>query len=441
MPDDQQMLQRVAIIGGGPAGLSTARALKEAGIPFTLFEKHSDVGGIWDIANPGSPMYRTAHFISSRTMSGHRGFPMPDSYPDYPSNAQILAYARSFAAHFGLYEDIRLNTPVLHARPDGEGWALAVSAEGGEQTERYRWLVCASGTNWHPNRPALKGEAEFAGTIRHSVDYHDNASLSGKRVLVVGGGNSGVDIACDAAVMAGETTISLRRGYHFIPKHIFGQPADVFGAGSDWMPMWMEQRIFGVLLRLLTGDLERLGLARPDHKIFESHPILNSQLLHYLQHGDVIARPDIDHLDAAGAVFNDGSRADLDEIILATGYDWSLPYLDDDVFEWQDKRPKTFLKIFNPNHPGLFINGFVETNSGAYKLFDEMALLIVRAIEAQMSGPEAAQRLQAYIAGPEPDLGGPVSYVASARHSGYANIAAYSSAMKRMRRAMAWAGP
>lgn len=438
MANDQQMQQRVAIIGGGPAGLSTARALKEAGIAFTLFEKHSDVGGIWDIANPGSPMYRTAHFISSRTMSGHRGFPMPQTYPDYPSNAQILAYARSFAAHFSLYDDIRLNTAIRHARPDGEGWVLTLVADGAERTERYRWLVCASGTNWQPNRPALAGEADFAGTIRHSVDYHDNASLQGKRVLVVGGGNSGVDIACDAAVMAEQTTISLRRGYHFIPKHIFGQPADVFGAGSEWMPMWLEQWIFGGLLRLLTGDLQRLGLARPDHKIFESHPILNSQLLHYLQHGDVIARPDIDHLDRDGAVFTDGSRVDLDEIILATGYDWSLPYLGSEVFEWQDKRPKTFMKIFNPRHSGLFINGFVETNSGAYKLFDEMALLIVRAVEAQMTDRQAAQRLQACIEGPEPNLGGPVSYVSSARHSGYANIAAYTSAMKQMRRTMGW---
>ncbi|MEM8785523.1 MAG: NAD(P)-binding domain-containing protein [Pseudomonadota bacterium] len=436
-----QPTDTVAIIGGGPAGLATARALKTVGLPFVLFEKHRDVGGIWDRENAGSPMYRSAHFISSRTMSGHEGYPMPDSFPDYPSNGQILSYIQDFAADFGLYDHIRLNTPVDRVTKDGDGWVVQSSAEGQPRSERFRWLVCASGTNWHPNRPAIKGEETFTGEIVHSVAYDGSDSLKGQRVLVVGAGNSGVDIACDAAFAADEAYTSMRRGYHFVPKHIFGQPADVFGSKSSWMPMWLTQLVFGGLLRQLNGDLTRLGLQKPDHKIFESHPIMNTQVLHYLQHGDLIAKPDLDRLEGEDAVFSDGSRAAIDLVILATGYNWTLPYLDDGLFEWKNNRPQTFLKIFNPDQPSLFVNGYIETNSGAYKLFDEMGLLIAQTIAAQARDPAKARQIQATIEGPEPNLGGKVAYVESARHTGYTNVTAYTKAMKAMRDQLGWPDP
>ena len=123
--------------------------------------------------------------------------------------------------------------------------------------------------------------------MRHTQTYRSSEELRGKRVLIIGAGNSGADIACDAARTAARAFLSVRRGYHFIPKHIFGKPADVFAAESPPMPRWLEQRVFGVLLRLLNGDLSRLGLPRPDHRIFETHPILNTQVLHFLSHGDL----------------------------------------------------------------------------------------------------------------------------------------------------------
>ncbi len=433
------MQDHVAIVGAGPAGLSTARALKTIGIPFTIFEKHNDVGGIWDPENAGSPMYRSAHFISSKTMSGHEAFSMPQSYPDYPSHRQILAYIRSFAQTYGLYDSISFSSPVTKIERDGDAWVVRYRQNAQEHAGQYRWVVGASGTNWYPNRPTLDGEESFTGEIIHSVDYSDASSLQGQNVLVVGAGNSGIDIACDAAFAANAAYCSIRRGYHFVPKNIFGIPADVFGAQSSWMPIWLSQRIFGLMLRLLNGDLTRLGLQKPDHRVFESHPILNTQVLHYMQHGDLIAKPDIARLDGKDVIFEDGTRAQVDKIILATGYDWKLPYLDEACYEWQNSRPQTFMKIFNPAQPGLFINGFVETNAGAYKLFDEMALLIAKAIEAQAKG--AGRAVQAYIEGSEPDLGGKVRYVKSARHTGYTNIDAYRRAMAAMRKRLGWPEP
>jgi len=428
-----QQQDKVAIIGAGPAGLATARALNNLGIDFDIFEKHSNVGGIWDINNQGSPMYGSAHFISSKTMSGHEGYPMPEEYPDYPSNKQILTYIRDFAGAYDLKSSIQFNSTVKQVSESSGGWKIEVEHAGAIQQYHYRWLVCANGTNWFKNQPEIKGQETFNGEIIHSVDYHNSDKMKGKRVLVIGAGNSGIDIACDAAFAADEAYISMRRGYHFLPKHIFGEPVDVFGSKSNWLPMWIQQRTFGALLRLINGDLTRLGLQKPDHKVLSSHPIVNGQLLHYLQHGDIKAKVDIERVQGNIVYFTDGSQADVDLIIQATGYNWRIPYLNDSVFEWQNNRPQTFLKIFNRKHPGLFINGFVETNGGAYKLFDEMALLIAKTIEAQALKPELAKRIQNFIEGPEADLSGSVSYVESARHTGYTNSDAYRAAMKDMR--------
>lgn len=435
-----QINEQVAIIGGGPAGLATARALSQLNIPFTIFEKHSDVGGIWDRQNPGSPMYRSAHFISSKTLSGHEGFPMPEAYPDYPSNRQILNYIRDFADQYQLKNHIRFNTQVEKAEKTDSGWQVNFKTGGEDniQQQNFRWLVCANGTNWFPNRPSFKGEENFTGDIMHAVNYQDTDQLKGKRVLVVGAGNSGVDIACDAAFSAEQAYISLRRGYHFLPKHIFGEPVDVFGSKSAWLPMWVQQRTFGLLLRLINGDLSRLGLPKPDHKVLSSHPIVNGQLLHYLQHGDISACGDIQQLNGNTVTFRDGKQVEVDLIVLATGYNWQLPYLDEAVFPWKNNRPQTFMKIFNPQQNDVFINGFVETNGGAYKLFDEMALLIAHSIETQRVNSSEAEKLQHYINGPEPQLSGSVSYVDSPRHTGYTNSDAYRAAMKQMRDHMNW---
>ncbi|HZW90078.1 MAG TPA: NAD(P)/FAD-dependent oxidoreductase, partial [Myxococcaceae bacterium] len=211
---------RVCVVGAGPAGLSLARAFLAHRIPFDVYERHRDVGGLWDPSNPGSPIYESAHFISSRTQSHFHDFPMPEDYPDYPSHRQVLDYVRSFADAFRLRDHIRFGTGVTSAVADGGGWKVTLSTG---EVRPYAALVCASGTNWYPVMPTYPGV--FAGEMRHTQTYRSADELRGKRVLIIGAGNSGCDIACDAARTAEKVFLSVRRGYHFIPKHIFGKPA------------------------------------------------------------------------------------------------------------------------------------------------------------------------------------------------------------------------
>ena len=421
-----------AIVGAGPAGMSLARAFRQHQLPFIVFERHSDVGGIWDAQNPGSPMYRSAHFISSKSQSGYLGFPMPEDYPDYPRGEQILAYHRAFADRYELRQHVRFNCGVKSAEPDGAQWRLQL--ESGE-TVQAAGLVCANGSNWDPNIPEFPGQID--GEVRHAVDYHDPADFIGKRVLVVGAGNSGCDIACDAAQNADAAYISLRRGYHFVPKHIFGMPADVFAENGPQLPMWLTQRIFGPLLRLMVGDLRRLGLPKPDHRIFESHPILNDQLLHHLRHGDIAARPDIARLDGGEVEFVDGRREAVDLVLLATGYRQSIPYLPDDALEWSGTRPQLYLNLFSRRQPSLMAMGFMETDGGAYRMFDRMADVIAQHAKDRIENPERARRMD-QLKARRPDLSGGVRYLATDRHANYVNHRVYLKTLDELVDEMGW---
>ncbi|PJZ25696.1 F420H(2):quinone oxidoreductase [Leptospira hartskeerlii] len=423
------------IIGAGPAGLSMARSFKSKGVSFKVFERYKDVGGIWDMENPGSPMYESAHFISSKYLSGYMNFPMPDNYPDYPSWKQILEYHRNFAKEYNLYEHITFNTGVQNIEQVESGWL--VELDNGEQ-RLFKGIVCASGITWAPNIPQLVGQDSFSGKIIHSVDYRNYSLFQGKRVLIVGAGNSGCDIACDAGTAAEQAFISVRRGYYFIPKHIFGQPADVFGDGAHWIPNGFSQWILAKLLNVLVGNLEKLGLPKPDHKLFETHPIINDQLLHNLRHGDVIAKGEILRINNEFVEFKDGSREKIDLIVLATGYNWSIPYMNEKYFEWRDGRPELYLNLFNRNYENLFAIGYMETDGGAYKMFDDMTNLISCYIVAKSENNYSAKKFEKLIKKDRPLLNGGIRYLDTPRHSVYVNQIAYKKYRTKIQRKLGW---
>ncbi len=410
----------VAVVGAGPAGLTLARRLAATNARFTVLERNADVGGIWDIDAPDSPMYESAHFISSRTKSGFPGFPMPDNYPDYPKHDQILAYIRAFAEAFDLRRHIQFDTSVMSAKQrEDKNWELILSTG---QTLLCRYLICANGVTWNANEVSWPGQ--FNGEVRHSVSYRSHNEFAGKRVLVVGAGNSGVDIACDAAFAADQTFISLRRGYHFVPKHLFGKPSDVFASEGPTMPHWLAKRVFAAMLRVLNGKLSRYGLPEPDHALFESHPLMNTQILHYLGHGDCIAKPDVKALEGDHVVFADGSKEQIDLIITATGYQHSSPYLEPGTLEQNNGRPDLYLGVFSRRHSNLAVLGFVEFASAAYENFDRMAELIVA---DAVAAPDSSlhKKLSAMKVEHRPDLKNGHRYIDSARHANYVEVEGY----------------
>ena len=414
----------VAIVGAGPSGL----LLAESDVNFAVFERQQDVGGIWNIDAEGSPMYESAHFISSRTLSGFPGFPMPDVYPDYPNNRQIRSYIRSFADAYDLRRHISFGVSVTSAVPDGDGWLLTLN--NGE-TCHAGYLVCANGVTWVPNQVTWPGE--FAGEVRHSVSYRSAEEFRGKRVLVVGAGNSGVDIACDAAFAADQAFLSLRRGYHFLPKLIMGKPSDVIASTGPHLPHRVTIAIFTVLLKLINGNLRQYGLPKPDHGLLQSHPIVNTQILHYLAHGDCVAKPDVARFDGDEVVFTDGSRERIDLVISATGYQHAVPFLGADILEHRRGRPDLYLRIFSRTHPNLALLGFTEFASAAYTNFDLMAELIVADATAK-PGSEMASAMARMKRTHRPDLTGGHRYIDSERHANYVEVDAYLKVLAQVKR-------
>ncbi|MFG1795755.1 flavin-containing monooxygenase [Nocardia sp. NPDC049149] len=431
---DTTTADRVCIVGAGPAGLVMARRLRAAGIPFDVYEKHSDVGGIWDPTNAGSPMYANAHFISSRFTSGFYGFPMPESYPDYPGWRRILDYIREFARTEELYEHIRFNTAVRNAVREEDGnWRVTV----GQEQRLYRALIAAPGVTWHPNTPEFPGQDTFTGEIRHSSTYYHPAEFADRRVLIVGAGNSGVDIACDAAANAAAAFLSVRRGYRFLPKHVFGLPIDVFINQGGQPPAGVSvPEDPSALIDALVGDLTRYGLPAPDHGALESHPIVNDQILHYLAHGDIAAKPNIARFDGDTVHFTDGSAEVIDLVLFATGYRYGLPFLDEDLFDWHGGRPELYLNIFHRTIDNLYVLGFIEFADAAYQRYEEMAQLI--AIDLASTGEEK-QRFTNLKKEDRPDLRGGARYIDSPRHASYVEAHTYQNALSTIRNGFGWA--
>lgn len=414
------------LVGAGPAGLAAARWLKALDLPFEGFERNPDVGGIWNIGFPGSPIYESAHFISSKTLSTFRDFPMPDSYPDYPSHRQILRYLEGYATRFDLRRHFRFGASIESARPQGGGRWIVRFADGTERT--YAGLLSAVGCEWRPFVPTFPGS--FEGEIIHSRDYKRPKQFEGRRVLIVGAGNSGCDIACDASRSASRALISLRRGYYFIPKHIFGKPADVFDEDGPRLPYFIERPILQGLLRLLNGDLTRLGLPKPDHSIFESHPVMNTQILHALQHGDIEARADIREFRGREVVFADGKVDALDLIVLATGYVRGVPFLSDGVLP-DDDVSGLFLNVFHRLQRNLFVLGHFTADGGAYPLLDRQAELVARVADARRRG-EDLPRFERALSGKPPDFTGGVRYQTVRRMSNYLKTRPYRAYLDRL---------
>lgn len=418
---------RYAIVGAGPSGLSAARALQRAGIDFDGFEASRGVGGLWDIENPRSTMYESAHLISSRTTTEFAEFPM-DSTADYPSHKELIRYFRGFADHFGITEHFTFDTKVTGVEKIDDGWMLRTTGPDGESEHRYAGVILANGTLAEPNVPEFSGE--FTGELLHTCEYKSASQLTGKRVLIIGAGNSGCDIAVDAVHHAASVDMSVRRGYYFVPRYLFGKPSDTLNQGKP-LPAPIKQLVDTRVLKAFTGDPVHFGFPKPDYKLYESHPIVNTLILNHLGQGDLHIRADTARFDGRTVHFRDGSSGEYDMILLATGYTLDYPFVAREELNWTGWSPKLFLNVFPPSFNGLYVMGMIEASGIGWQGRYEQAALIAEYLRAVEEHPERAAAFRArVITEAWPDLTGGYNYLGLERMSYYVNKDAYRNAVR-----------
>jgi cation diffusion facilitator CzcD-associated flavoprotein CzcO len=422
---------RVILIGAGPMGLAAAKLLSQHGIDFQGFESNTGVGGLWDIDGPRSTMYETAHLISSKTMTEFTDFPMRADVAEYPSHREMKQYFEDFASHFDLHRHYHFGAEVRSCEPlgaPGDGWRITWRDASGEHCEDFAGLLIANGTLSTPNMPQFKGT--FSGTLIHSSQYRHASQFEGQRVLIIGAGNSGCDIAVDAVHHAVSCDLSMRRGYYFVPKYVFGKPADTMG-GAIKLPMALKRIVDGIILKWFVGDPQKYGFPKPDYKLYQSHPVVNSLVLYHAGHGDIKIKPDIDRFDGNTVHFTDGSKADYDMIVAATGYQLDYPFIDNALLNWQGDAPHLYLNCMHPHRDDLFVLGMVEAAGLGWQGRHEQAELVVRYIEGLRSGNAEALKLQQTKAqGFERATGG-MSYIDLPRMAYYVDKATYRKAVTR----------
>ncbi|MDZ4833485.1 MAG: NAD(P)-binding domain-containing protein [Candidatus Melainabacteria bacterium] len=349
----QSAKPKFAIIGAGPVGLSAARALKQKGIEYEQFESGTAVGGNWR-----DGVYQSAHIISSRKTTEFPDYPMPSDYPDFPSANQMLAYLNDYAKHYDLLTNITFNKTVELVSPLSNEFFELRFSDG--TTSIHEGVVVCNGHHRHRRFPQFEGQ--FTGELIHSKDYKDPDQIRGKRVLVIGGGNSSCDITAEAARVGASAHMSLRRGYWFMPKTFYGVPTSELLTTK--LPVWMQRIYFTMLLRVVVGDYRSYGLMKPDHKIFEHHPTINTEVLHYLKHGRIVPHPDVKRLDGRRVEFVDGMSEDFDVIVCGTGFYVSFPFLAPGLIETDNAVVKVRWGMVAPNHKHLYIYGWGQVRYG-----------------------------------------------------------------------------
>jgi dimethylaniline monooxygenase (N-oxide forming) len=423
---------RACIIGAGSSGIAAAKGLHERGIPFDCFEKSDRVGGNWVYGNKNgmSAAYRDLFINTSRPRMEYTDYPMPESYPDFPHHTHIAAYFDKYVDHFGFREKITFETGVERASRDASGvWNLQLDTG---ETREYDALLVANGHHWNPRwpEPAFAGSERFSGIQMHAHSYRENSIFAGKRAVIVGMGNSAMDIAVECSYVAERTYLSARQGVWIIPKYIFGKPVDQM-RNDPRVPFKVRQRFTQALIRSYAGPPERYGLPKPNHRFGEAHPTISGRILDRIQHGTITPKPNIDSFEGSRVKFVDGSAVEADVVVHCTGYKITFPFFDEDLISAPDNRIELFRRVFHPEIPNVFFIGLLQPLGAIMPLAETQGAWVGDYLLGDYALPDQP-RMRADIRADQAAMR--TRYVASKRHTIQVDFDDYLHALAKERR-------
>ncbi|GAB4851403.1 Probable indole-3-pyruvate monooxygenase YUCCA3 [Ancistrocladus abbreviatus] len=362
------------IVGAGPSGLAVAAGLKERGVPFIILERANCIASLWQTRT-----YDRLKLHLPKQFCQLPKFPFPDDFPEYPSKDQFISYLESYAKHFNIQP--QFNESVQSAKYDETCglWRIKTVSASEESNKREieyicRWIVVATGENAEKVVPKFFGFHEFGGDIIHACEYKSADKYRGKRVLVVGCGNSGMEVSLDFSNNDAIPFLVVRSSVHVLPKEVLGKSTfELAVSMMKWMPLWLVDRILVGIANLVLGNTEKYGLKRPSVGPLQlknsegKTPVLDLGTVRKIKSGKIKVVPGIKRFSHGRVELVNGEILEIDSVVLATGYRSNVPsWLKESEFFSKNGFPKAPFPNGWKGNAGLYAAGFTRKGlSGA----------------------------------------------------------------------------
>ncbi|XP_074641984.1 flavin-containing monooxygenase 5-like [Tubulanus polymorphus] len=368
--------KRIAIIGAGCSGLTAIKCCLDEGLEPVCFEMDDDIGGLWNYTDDTRPgqgsVYHSCIINTSKEMMAFSDFPVPSHFPPFMPHKYVLKYFRLYAKNFNLLQHIKFSCCVESVRPAADfaetgRWEVFTRPAGftdsNETSEIFDGVMICTGHHVYPHIPNLPGLNKFKGEVIHTHDYKRPESYSDKKVLIIGIGNSAVDVAVDLSRVCSKVYLSTRRGAWIVNRMgPWGIPADalansrfMFSLPQNWL-QWMVEKLANYRF-----DHETYGV-KPSHRALEAHPTINDELPQRIMTGGVQVRTNVRTFTGDGVEFDDGTFKKIDAVVLATGYNYQFKFVDESILKINRNDTSLFKYTFVPDlqHPTLAVIGLVQ---------------------------------------------------------------------------------
>ncbi|KAG7653056.1 FAD/NAD(P)-binding domain superfamily [Arabidopsis suecica] len=354
------------IVGAGPSGLAVAAGLKREGVPFIILERANCIASLWQ-----NRTYDRLKLHLPKQFCQLPNYPFPDEFPEYPTKFQFIQYLESYASNFDI--NPKFNETVQSAKYDETFglWRVKTISKMGQLGScefEYicRWIVVATGENAEKVVPDFEGLEDFGGDVLHAGDYKSGGRYQGKKVLVVGCGNSGMEVSLDLYNHGANPSMVVRSAVHVLPREIFGKSTFELGVTMmKYMPVWLADKTILFLARMILGNTDKYGLKRPKIGPLElknkegKTPVLDIGALPKIRSGKIKIVPGIIKFGEGKVELVDGRVLEIDSVILATGYRSNVPsWLKDNDFFSDDGIPKNPFPNGWKGEAGLYAVGF-----------------------------------------------------------------------------------
>jgi len=363
------------ILGAGPSGLAIAARFKKNNIPYVILEKSNRAGFMW------TQHYERLHLHTLKEHSALPYLPFPDDCPDYAPRNQVAEYLANYAAEMDI--EPRYNTTVKWIEKSGNGWKVETD-NGNFHADN---VVVAIGQNRNANKPTWKGIESFEGEIVHTKDYRNAKAYKGKKVLVIGIGNTGAELALEMVECEAESFVSVRRAINVIPREIFGRSYQLSAITMEKVPDVISDFIGRTVQKIVVGDLSKYGLGKPtmapakQMRLYRKTPLIDIGTIDEIKKGNIKVLPDVKSFGQNTVHFVDGQELPFDAVILATGYRRDLDKILENATDITDNNgfPKTW--EFPKTHPGLYFLGYMEFNSGLLRAVNIISDWILKSVQ------------------------------------------------------------